>query len=955
MENSNFSGVIKILLFFFICTLFTINSVSQELPIISYGTREGLPSVFINSLTQDNYGRIWVSHHTGISVYNGSRFQSWSREDGLLASAPNMIVSDKKGSIWISFSSRGIQYMEMDGTIHTVPDPYEVFSKDRIPFLYRMNDKTILGAGKKGFYRISKKRIQGPFYPEDGKEGRVIYILDLGKKKGKLISTEDGVYRVQGNSVSRFPLPYEKIGSQIISLMTEGNKGELWFVSSTGWLIRREKGQFKLWDLRKFFINLPTAFFEMKMDFKGRLWIASGGGLLCWNEGTTSQFTENHGLSNIWINHLIVDREGILWIATESGLDKIANFGFRNYRYRKDLPVNAVWAMEELPDGSIWIGTNSGIVDVDLDGNTRIISKEQGLPEKSIIDIKVQGKRKVWILTYGGIHLWNGKNLTSFPYKEFSILNLWGILPVNEDELWIYTSGGIFSLRVKDRIIKRHPVNQKIEGSKDLQNIVLSENGDVFILGKQLYLYKKNGILKKIKLSEWAKQFTIYNVLEDGDKIWLVTDGGLVSYDGEQWEQFPLKGIKVFDLVKVKEGEFWLGCSSGIGRFAGKEYEFFGYHDGVAVEESNTNAILCDQKGRVWIGGKNITLVYPFLIQKPSPPKPLITKVVAGKRVYTLPESIELSPKISTIEIFFSSPSYFNEQGQVFRYRLRNIEKEWSETKEEHSVRYANLPPGDLIYEVQSRQRHGDWSGSISRLGIKMLPTFWQTNWAKAIIVLILVTIGFIISFVWVMYLKSQKLKLQRLVKKQTRKIRNQRDMLAKLASVDELTQLANRRKFFETMEIDMLKARRYNRPLSLCIFDIDDFKDINDRYGHYMGDKVLKYVAERGKESIRATDLLGRWGGDEFILLMPETNKSRAIKICQRLKNNINSSPAILSDEATITFTITGGISAWDPDKTEYKNSEDFFKEADIALYQGKESGKNTISVYENHQKKDA
>lgn len=635
MENSNFSGVIKILLFFFICTLFTINSVSQELPIISYGTKEGLPSVFINSLTQDNYGRIWVSHHTGVSVYNGSRFQSWSREDGLLASAPNMIVSDNKGSIWISFSSRGIQYMEMDGTIHTVPDPYEVFSKDRIPFLYRMNDKTILGAGKKGFYRISKKRIQGPFYPEDGKEGRAIYILDLGKKKGKLISTEDGVYRAQGNSVSRFPLPYEKIGSQIISLMTEG--------------------------------------------------------------------------------------------------------------------------------------------------------------------------------------------------------------------------------------------------------------------------------------------------------------------------------IKVFDMVKVKEGEFWLGCSSGIGKFDGKEYEFFGFHDGVAVEESNTNAILCDQKGRVWIGGKNITLVYPFLIQKPSPPKPLIIKVVAGKRVYTLPESIELSPKIRTIEIFFSSPSYFNEQGQVFRYRLRNIEKEWSETKEEHSVRYANLPPGDLIYEVQSRQRHGDWSGSISRLGIKMLPTFWQTGWAKAIIVLILVTLGFIISFVWVMYLKSQKIKLQKLVKKQTRKIRSQRDMLTKLASVDELTQLANRRKFFETMEIDMLKARRYNRPLSLCIFDIDDFKDINDRCGHYAGDKVLKFVAERGTESIRVTDLLGRWGGDEFILLMPETNKSRAIKICQRLKNNIESSPVILSDEATITFTITGGISTWDPDKTEYKKSEDFFKEADIALYQGKESGKNTISVYENHQKKEA
>lgn len=113
-------------------------------------------------------------------------------------------------------------------------------------------------------------------------------------------------------------------------------------------------------------------------------------------------------------------------------------------------------------------------------------------------------------------------------------------------------------------------------------------------------------------------------------------------------------------------------------------------------------------------------------------------------------------------------------------------------------------------------------------------------------------------------------------------------EQLEKLASIDPLTGVFNRRKFLELGEVELIRAKRYGRRLSLLMFDLNNFKDVNDTYGHAAGDEVLKKVVEVCKNNLRQEDLLGRFGGDEFVILFPETNLNESVEIARRLNSDV-------------------------------------------------------------------
>jgi diguanylate cyclase (GGDEF)-like protein len=917
----------------------------QELPVIHYGTKEGLSSVFIISLAQGSDGRLWIAHSAGISVYDGSEFKNWYRgESGLLSGLPNSIVVDDDDVLWITFPEGGIQFMGKDEVIQTVPDPDGLIRNERVSSLQKMRNGSIVGIGKRGYYEISKTTIGGPHFPIDKGEGWINHILDLGKDRGLLFALEDGVYARNGQSTALLDLPYDQIGSRDIFTMARGISDDVWFLTSNGKLLRWNDEGYRTWDLNGGPENLSSAFFDMQVDPLGNLWIATGIGLFRWKDGRVERFTEEEGLSDIWINQILVDCEGILWLATEGGLDKISQMAFRNYRYKTDFPVNAVWPMVEMPDGKIWIGTNSGIVVMDEGGGHTIITEAEGLPERSIIDMAVTDDDRVWILSYNGIHQWDGGRFISYPYDLFNTIDLWGIHPVSERELWIYTSEGIFTLDPGENRITRHPISDRIAGSTDLNDLVAGENGEIYIVGRKIYVIRKDGSLDEIVLPEGHEETVAFTLVEDGDKIWLLTDEGLLLRDRETWRFFPVEDKILTDLIKVGDNEYWLGCNTGIAKFDGKDFFFFGYHDGVAVEEVATGATLIDRKGRIWFGGKNITLVYPEAIRKLPAGKPLITRVEMGKHGYSMPDRVDIPTSTKSIEFHFSTPSFYNEQDQVYRYRMADLESDWSEPSRDHSVRYANLSPGNYFFEVQSRQSHGDWDGSTTMLEVVVLPSYWQTNIAKLLFFLLLILGGFLISIMRVKRLERQKITLKGIMDNQTREIRIQRDQLAQLATFDDLTGLPNRRKFEERLETEILRSRRYNRSISLCLFDIDNFKEINDSYGHIIGDEILKLVALRGKEGTREIDFFARWGGDEFIFLMPETEMTWALEICDRLKERIGSITYNLDGSNSIRITISGGIATWQAWDGNGCNGEDLFRAADQALYRAKKSGGDTL-----------
>jgi len=171
---------------------------------------------------------------------------------------------------------------------------------------------------------------------------------------------------------------------------------------------------------------------------------------------------------------------------------------------------------------------------------------------------------------------------------------------------------------------------------------------------------------------------------------------------------------------------------------------------------------------------------------------------------------------------------------------------------------------------------------------------------------------------------------------------KERQDLLEKWATTDPLTELMNRRHFFELAERELEQTRRSSRPLSFIMLDIDHFKEVNDNYGHLIGDLALIKLAKLLKQQLRKVDFCGRYGGEEFILCLPDTPASGALEVAERIRNEVSQISIESAKDQPLTFTISLGIAENKNDK----NVEDILKRADSALYNAKESGRNQTKI---------
>lgn len=158
-------------------------------------------------------------------------------------------------------------------------------------------------------------------------------------------------------------------------------------------------------------------------------------------------------------------------------------------------------------------------------------------------------------------------------------------------------------------------------------------------------------------------------------------------------------------------------------------------------------------------------------------------------------------------------------------------------------------------------------------------------------------------------------------------------------ATTDSMTKLSNRMKTFDLIEDQIVRAKRTRKPFTLAIADIDDFKLVNDNYGHDTGDTVIVSIAQLMKNSLREQDIIGRWGGEEFMIILPDTNINDGKIVLEKLRNNIEKNSTIAKG-TSINITITLGVAASNYAET----IDEIIKLADNALYEGKRSTKNCI-----------
>lgn len=179
---------------------------------------------------------------------------------------------------------------------------------------------------------------------------------------------------------------------------------------------------------------------------------------------------------------------------------------------------------------------------------------------------------------------------------------------------------------------------------------------------------------------------------------------------------------------------------------------------------------------------------------------------------------------------------------------------------------------------------------------------------------------------------------LEQRVQERTAELSAANQKLAHLAATDGLTGVCNRRHFQETLGRELARAQRYGTPLSLVMFDVDHFKAINDHHGHQTGDRVLVELATRVRDHIRISDHLARWGGEEFMILLPQVHQDAALRLAEKLRHLIAATPLDRVGQVTASF----GVTEYDPRETE----ETCLRRLDAALYAAKSAGRNRVSL---------
>lgn len=262
------------------------------------------------------------------------------------------------------------------------------------------------------------------------------------------------------------------------------------------------------------------------------------------------------------------------------------------------------------------------------------------------------------------------------------------------------------------------------------------------------------------------------------------------------------------------------------------------------------------------------------------------------------------------------SPHLFSQNGNTFNnIRSRNIETKILKADSTKKLPGQKINTNSILMEKERE--------------IKKLRDSRQ-NLIKLFIFSIVVFITFLVI---VMY-RRYRLKL-----KINKELENAYTQMEKLANYDPLTRLYNRRSMIERIEIEMVRMGRTWKPFCLVMLDIDNFKILNDRYGHDCGDKILESISIILKKELRKQDVASRWGGEEFLLLLPETVGKGGYILAEKIRKKIELSKMEYG-EYEIKFTLSAGISVYDKPGP----VNDCIRAADLALFRGKKTGKNAV-----------
>jgi diguanylate cyclase (GGDEF)-like protein len=423
-----------------------------------------------------------------------------------------------------------------------------------------------------------------------------------------------------------------------------------------------------------------------------------------------------------------------------------------------------------------------------------------------------------------------------------------------------------------------------------------------------------------------------------------------------------LPNSTIYGIEVDTSGRLWLSTNRGLARFdpATGEVRNFRRLHGLQADEFNFGAHYRTREGELFFGGPGgYNAFFPDRLEFNERPPPIILtaflKFNEPARLGVVPEHVsrlDLGYRDSVVTFEFAALDFASPAHNHYRYKLEGFDHEWVDGGSKRSVTYTNLGGGQYTFRVRGANSDGVWNDDGLAIPLNVQPPPWATPWAQAAYVFAL---GLVIFTVW----KSQQNKLrrealyaqrlQREVEERTAELATRNDELKRAnqrlreASVtDPLTGLGNRRYLYEALAGQPSTVTEPNvsiPPAALLVIDLDHLKPINDLHGHETGDQVLIGVAEILRRCCRASDILVRWGGDEFIIVYLDADMNAAEQIAERIRATVAKETFLTSDGTSVRTSCSIGFvrQPFIREAPSQVSWEQLLAVADAALYHAK------------------
>lgn len=330
-------------------------------------------------------------------------------------------------------------------------------------------------------------------------------------------------------------------------------------------------------------------------------------------------------------------------------------------------------------------------------------------------------------------------------------------------------------------------------------------------------------------------------------------------------------------------------------------------------------------------------------------PRVLIEHVAFNDRRLPLTDGLRVGPGSGNLEVAFTAASFVAPQLVRFRYRMYGLDKDWV-TADARSARYANLPPGHYTFVVEAESPDQLWNRPRATFSFVVRPPLTETPLAYVLYGLVALVLAWAIVAFRTRSLIRRQWELTRVVAERTAQLEAEKAALEVArrelhiqATHDALTGLFNRAAILEHLEREVSRSVRDGQPMGVILADLDDFKQINDNYGHICGDNILRETASRLRAAARGYDLVGRYGGEEFLIILPGWDMSVAPGRIDDLLDAFRSRKFKVTG-SEIQLTCSLGVATFRPG-VDPEDVWEVLSRADTALYVAKNSGRNNAS----------